>query len=436
MIRPSRLTAAMAVAVTLAGIVLVSTAAPAVGHPGPTNGGPPHKPPAGHPHTPAEVVVKVDLAGGHTISDVAAAFPIQIDSAILASRGIYLVRSTDPRYQDDPKHTQQLADLIDRSSAVVYAEPNYETGLADTQFHGWPDGSPSDAGTDPAVWSDQPAATELQLDAVHARNRGAGTVIAVLDTGVDPTHPALAGRLLPGWDYVGDDADPTEVADRVDDNGNGILDEAYGHGTFVGGLVALVAPDARILPERVLDSDGYTNVFVVAQAILDAADAGANVINLSLGTPDRLQSQLLNEAITTVQRRGVVVVAAAGNDANGAPHYPAALKDVLSVSALSAGTSMLANFADWGRWVDVAAPGQHIAGPVPGGGYAWWAGTSMAAPFAAGQIALLHSSAPALGEHELVDAVNHTTTAMEPSRLAFGAVDIPASLDYAERHRP
>src|SRR5207248_7691126 len=137
-----------------------------------------------------------------------------------------------------------------KSDAVVYAEADEPADLADTRFHAWPDGDPDDAGTDPSVWSAQPAAATLALTDVHELSTGAGTTVAVLDTGVDPAHPALAGRLGPGWDYVDDDAQPQDVATGADGNGNGITDEAYGHGTFVSGVLALVAPQARILPYR------------------------------------------------------------------------------------------------------------------------------------------------------------------------------------------
>ncbi len=144
----------------------------------------------------------VDIAGGHSISELDAAFPNVVDSAVLASRGIYLVHSTDPKYQNDPKKAKDLASKMARYPGVEYAEPDLPIQLGDTQFHGWPYGRPGDDGRDPAAFTDQPAATQLQLGPVHRRSRGDGIVVAVLDTGADPEQPVLSGRLRPGWNYV------------------------------------------------------------------------------------------------------------------------------------------------------------------------------------------------------------------------------------------
>jgi subtilisin family serine protease len=155
-------------------------------------------------------------------------------------------------------------------------------------------------------------------------------------------------------------------------------ERAFGHGTFVTGVIARVAPAARIRSQRVLDSDGQGNVFVVAQAILDAVDAGAR----ALGTN--------------------------GNE--------------------------LATFANRGRWIEVAAPGERIVGPFPDGRCAWWSGTSMATPFVTGQAALLLSAVPGLTATEAREAIANSAIALGKQELAFGAIDILGSLDYARRH--
>ncbi|MGH9185673.1 MAG: S8 family peptidase [Acidimicrobiales bacterium] len=414
-----RTLSAATLTLAVAGAAMLTSASPAGAH--------------ANPEAQPEVVVKVDVAGGHTIEEVNATFATETDSAVLASRGIYLVRSTDPRYSGEANKADELADHMAKSPAVIYAEPNVVEDIADNRFHAWPTGAPDDAGTDPAVWADQPATAQLQLDAAHAQSQGAGVTVAVLDTGVDPDHPALAGRLLPTWDYVDDDDDARDVAEGVDDDGDGQIDEAFGHGTFVSGVVALVAPEATILPARVLNSDGRGHVFVVAEAILDAADAGADVINLSFGTAQKLRSHLLDDAIREAQHQGVVVVAAAGNDGSDADRWPAANPEVVGVSALAEDATGMAGFANSGGSVDVAAPGEHVAGPVPGGRYAWWSGTSVATPFVAGQVALIRAHAPGAEAKTIAEAVTHTTTKLHPKdQPEARAINIVASLTFLD----
>lgn len=318
---------------------------------------------------------------------------------------------------------------------MEYAEPNYATDLADQRYHSWPEGSPSDAGSDAVTWSDQPLAHTMRLSEVHRSATGAGAVVAVLDTGVDSDHPALGNRLLPGYDYVADDPDPSEERMDHDCNGNALVDEAYGHGTFVAGMVRLVAPDARILPMRVLESDGTGNVFAVAEAITDAVAAGADVINLSFGTTAKKESRLVSDVLDHARRAGVVAVAAAGNSASDVPQYPAQDKHVVSVTSVNARMDDLSQFAAWGDWVDLAAPGDEVVGPVPGGGFAVWSGTSMAAPQISGQLALIGSRVGELSTDKVVEAVRKSARKIETKKkLKYGAVDIVESLSRAESH--
>lgn len=390
---------------------------------------PPPPPPT---NDPAGIVVKIDRADGYSIADVAARFPLTVSSAVLASRGLYLVRSTDPKYAGDPKKTAALAGQISHSPGVVYAEPDLALQVADTQFHSWQYGSGTVAPS--TAWSTQPAVTALGLPQAHQLTEGAGVVVAVLDTGEDLTQPALAGPTLAGWNYVDDNADTSDPANGTDSNHDGTADSAAGHGTFVAGMVRLVAPRATILPERVLDSDGNGNVFVVAQAIADAQAAGAKVINLSFGTAAKIDSKVLDDVLRQAQQAGVVVTVAAGNDASTMPHYPAARPGVLSVGALNASGSTLATFSDRGAWVQVAAPGSSLVGPIPGGRYVTWSGTSMAAPLAAGQAALLAAAAPQLTGSQLVAAVDLTGSRLLGTSTSHGAINVPASLQRVTQH--
>ncbi len=345
--------------------------------------------------TTGQLVVK--LSPGVTIDRVNRQLGSRTHSAVLASRSIYLLDvplesvESDPAKRDKEwkKQASKLIKGLEKAGSVVYAEVNNLADATDGErFYYWPSGGPSCGAEDPSRYRTQPAASDLSLAAIHPHAVGAGAVVAVLDTGAVLEHPELAARLAPGgYDYVDDDAIPQEVGDGLDQDGDALVDEGYGHGTFVAGVVALVAPGATILPQRVLDSDGRGNVFTVAEAVYDSIGHGADVINMSFGTADKMESKIVSEALKAAAKAGVVVVAAAGNDGSKAKHYPAAVDKVISVGALGTDGAALATFSARGDWVDVAAPGVGIISALPCG-FGSWSGTSMAAPFVAGAAAL------------------------------------------------
>jgi subtilisin family serine protease len=295
----------------------------------------------------------------------------------------------------------------------------------------WAIGNPGD-------YVEQWAPKGMRLPWAHRLNRGAGVRVAVLDTGVDTSHTLLAGRLLPGFDFVDYDNDPSEVGT--------IANLGFGHGTHVAGLVALVAPAAKIMPIRVLDADGVGNAWVLAEALLYALDPdgnpntddGAHVINLSLGSlnrtrlmdtialiascgaeidgdpiADRSDPGYDDDRSRCAAGNGAVIVAAAGNE--GSPNvkeYPAA-EGAYGLMSVGASTSAhkLALFSNSGSWVDIAAPGQGITSAVPGG-YGTWSGTSMAAPLAAGTAALLRSLDPSMAPRDVITRIKRASSGL------------------------
>ena len=245
-------------------------------------------------------------------------------------------------------------------------------------------------------------------------SRGAGVTVAILDTGIDLTHPAFAGKLVPGYDFVDNDNDPSEV---------GVLRQgSFGHGTHVAGIVALTAPDAKIMPIRILDSNGEGELWRVTQAIIWAANNGADIINISFGYPQNVEvlKDLLDacdDGLTVdgkifpeIGANRLAVVAGAGNGGNNLPIYPAAerLDGELGVGS-STRYDLLSNFSTFNRdWIRVIAPGENIVSALPDGRYGVWSGTSMSAPIVSGVAALVKAKFPALTPDEVLNRVKET----------------------------
>jgi thermitase len=312
---------------------------------------------------------------------------------------------------------------------LVYAEPNLviHPPIGEARHRAW---GVSDAGPSPL----ENAASALNLTIAHNISKGAGSTVAVLDTGVQLDHPALRDNFVEEvkrYDFVGDDPDPSDTPVGLDEEPNGLKDELVGHGTHVAGIVNLVAPKAKIMPLRVLDTEGYGNVFGVAEAISFATRNGANVINLSLGSPS--QSKLLRNEIKNANKNRVLVAAAAGNSGSSTPYYPASEDRLVAVSSVN-NYGQKSDFANYGSWVDIAAPGEGIRSAFPISVYAYWSGTSMATPFVSGQAALIHavySSLDPAGVEQRIRCSARSLLATDPdyaAMLGAGHADVGASL--------
>ena len=320
-----------------------------------------------------------------------------------------------------------------RNPNVQYAERNFIRSIPAPVSHGGSDVIPGDHyfGEQWALhntgqqfqcivfifgnWCLYQGTADADIDAPEAwaLSNGTPVAVAVIDSGIDYTHPDLAMKYLGGYDFLNGDSDP------MDD---------HGHGTHVSGTIAAamnnltgpsaeegiagVAPNAYVLAYKVCGVDGSCSDFSIQQAIAQAVTDGAKVINMSLGGPDFSQSTY--DAVQDAWNAGVVIVAGAGNSGITDPFYPAAFDNVISVAAFDE-DHRRAVFSNYGNWVDVSAPGNVImstyrmeacpASTEPGdiGCYTWNSGTSMATPHVSGAAALLWARSDVTSHVQVVD---------------------------------
>lgn len=247
--------------------------------------------------------------------------------------------------------------------------------------------------------------TKIAAPAAWDIGTGSGVIVAILDTGIDGTHPDLAAQMVGGWNFYDNNSNTTDV---------------QGHGTAVAGAaaaaanngvgVASVAWGARLMPVRIADANGYAYWSTVAQGLTWAADNGARVANISyLGVS---ASSTVQSAAQYMRSKGGVVVVSAGN--NGIDEGLAPTDTMIVVSATDANDAKT-SWSSYGSFVDVAAPGQNIYTTVRGGGYGYWWGTSFASPVVAGVAALVKARRPDF------------TAAQVESALFSSAVDLGAA---------
>jgi subtilisin family serine protease/putative cell wall-binding protein len=407
-----------AAAVVLATFVLVTSVAPVAADepvPAPT--------PLAGEVVPGEVIVKYH--------DPAAA------EAEAAADGLEVVAElgTDPLempllVSTEGQPVQQVVAQLNADPAVEYAEPNYVISLSDKppvpeaptgapEATDGTDGTvanlPPDTGATAVAVNDPRSAEQYSLDRMQVRSAwglttGGGGIVAVLDTGVQYSHPDLAGRLLPGYDFVNDDADAT------DDNG---------HGTWVSGIIAANSNDGygiagiswsdQILPVKMMNHQGLGNTSDLTSGIVWAANHGATVINMSVGGFP--YSQFVQDAVNYAWSKGAVLVGAAGNNRQQDTYYPASFTNVINVSATQEADEF-SNWSSYGPTVDVSAPGSTIlttnCTTCTNGGVNTWgshvkiSGTSFATPNTAGVIALIRARYPSEGPAQIVSRLMST----------------------------
>jgi subtilisin family serine protease len=441
MVRRSRGVFAILVAVALA-----ATAAPASGGPGKDSSTTPSRPDFGSPESIAEFVVAARQARARGEFRAAPGRLIVKFSSDAAARAA--ARRRDWRVLDTvlgdgsvvlrvPRGSsvRAFARAVRNQARVAYAEPDFGVRALDHT------GEEHDWGFD-----------AMNAESAHVTNgtTGAGVTVAIVDSGVDYLHEDLDDNI---WTNAG------EIPDNgIDDEGNGFVDDvrgydfqgnfftsldpdndpmdALGHGTHVAGIVAAedngigvigVAPDATIMPVRVLDDVGAGWDSQIAKGIRYAVDNGADVINMSLG--GYFFSSLMRDAVEYAHDNDVTVVAAAGNEfLYSIASFPAGYPSVISVAAAER-ESLGETKTWWSNWgnADFLAPGEQVLSTIPDGNYARFSGTSMASPQVAGAVALLKEKYASLGTDASPDQLEQTLAVTADERYFGGKDEVSGS---------
>jgi subtilisin family serine protease len=327
--------------------------------------------------------------------------------------------------------------IISRDSGASTA-PNYLTDKTPTNYYG------------NTVWHGyvvQPGNLLVRTSTTQASYAvtGLGSTVAVIDTGVDPNHPALKGVLVKGYDFTRNVAGGSEASDvnaspdlsnadsaTVNQRTVAVLDQrtvavldgsgysAFGHGTMTSGIVHLVAPQAKIMPLKAFGADGSGYESDIIRAIYYAAANGANVMNMSFDFA--AYSKELATAVKYVQGKGIIVVASAGNDGQYEFVYPGALPNVVNVASTS-NQDVQSTFTNYGTPpVFMAAPGEGIMTLYPWGTYAAGWGTSFSTPMVAGTAALMLGQNGRCTPAKVASGLQHDAIIFNP-QLGWGRLD-------------
>ncbi len=320
--------------------------------------------------------------------------------------------------------------------------------------------------TVPSNYTTQTATSIIRLpDARTATHLTGSGVVAIIDTGADPNHPALSAVLVPGYDFTRDiagfselaDLDPTVAAQLqqsstsildaqntlqlngsalailnqsstsiLDQSSTSILDSTlaeFGHGTMTAGIVHLVAPTAKIMPLKAFRADGSSNLSDIIRAIYYAADNGANIVSMSFSMP--LSSPGLQAAIQYALNKNVTMVASSGNDGSKTLVFPASYNGVQGIGS-STNTDLRSTFSNYGSGVvTFAAPGEGVVTTFPGSNYAAGWGTSFSTPMFAGAAALVLQARPTSKPGDITNALSKTK---QISDMGYGRIDLYQSL--------
>jgi len=328
---------------------------------------------------------------------------------------VELMFTSVPRFVQDT----QLAGLAD------YIEPNLKVKVSLT---------PNDP-----YWSLQWGPKKIETDWAWNTTVGdSNLLVAVIDTGVDYNHPDLAANYVPlGYDWVNNDPDPRDD---------------YGHGTHCAGIIAAIMNNSvgiagvaqvKIMAEKVIDNGGWGYADWFAEGVINATDAGAKILSISLGGYG--DSELMHDSLKYAYDAGVLIVAAAANDNSNIKPYPAGYSEVVAVAATDQ-NDRKASFSNWGDWIELSAPGVSVYSTMPaywvtlnGYGYSmnydYLSGTSMACPHVAGVAALVWSRFPGKSRDWVRLWLRSTSDDLETPGFdvyyGYGRVNARRAVEYA-----
>ncbi len=319
------------------------------------------------------------------------ASPAAVASSLVGNGAVehHRIASIDVAVLEVPANAaSHVQDALSRTGLFNFVEPD---GIASAML------TPNDPD-----FASQWHLNTIQAASAWGLTTGATSIpIAVIDSGIESTHPDLSLKVLAGWSFL---------------TGTSNTSDTMGHGTAVSGTaaastdnstgVAGVAWSNPLMPLVVVDSTGYASYSNIASAITYAADHGARVINISIAGASA--SSTLQSAVDYAWNKGLVVVAAAGNSSSSSPNYPAACNNVIAVSATTS-SDTLSSYSNFGTWIDLSAPGDSILTTTTGASYGAWQGTSFASPIVAGVAALVFGERPALSNSALVSLLEQNS---------------------------
>jgi flagellar hook assembly protein FlgD len=310
----------------------------------------------------------------------------------------------------ETSNLETVAAQLIKNKQIEFVEPNYKVKTTFT---------PKDPG-----FKKQWYLNKIQMSKAWDQTKGASYItVAIIDSGIQTNHPELLGKIVNPYNSVtgGTTFSPSQ------------------HGTHVAGIIAAtinssgiagIAPNVKVMPVNVFSGE-YANMYDIASGIYYAIDRNADIINLSIGS--RSYSYMLDYAVHYARSKGVLVVAAAGNEDTYLETYPAAFDTVLGVSATDS-NDRITNFSNYGDYIDFAAPGQTIYSTVSGSSYKEMSGTSMSAPIVSGVAALILSKNPFMSPVQVEDVLKKSSTDLGGKGwdyfYGYGRVDASKALQY------